>query len=549
MENNRIVYRDSEVNSQISDKGSASNESANNSGSQRLKFEECVKSSPELSINSASNFDDELSLLLNSTMQNDNIFDLLSKKYLSGYAISDAVSGTDVDAHTLFHIWNARKTSQKSLIIYNQNSALEDEHFSVGNNRSLSIKDLFVIFHQQLCYSWQSQLDLIDRNRPMFNIPPQDNLLVHLIDPKTISLVLLVCIFNLGNIKFIGLQNEPKPSCVPGPYLGLMRIESKSDYLKSLSTIYNLAFKENQEETKSEEISTISPECYISTSYFISELDTIYTHILIDEKVCSEYTSPLLLKTFTSWVYGKIALLIFLRRTRARYKDVSSFDILNRFNNILSLICKLLARYKGFRTTQVLTESCTFKNFNFLTLLTVIYSYIYAILSIPVHLLPWERLTFEDIVQSKEKEEPKEDVPIPETPPEQQDQDEPKQMSIPPVYSDFSETAADATCIDNTRRHDILMAHVIGFVNSEGNWIKKKEKFVDAIDTYKLGLSWYLRPTFSNTMYTTSYKAWPTALYYYYLLIEPCGRVWFNWYWRNYEAWNSSNIWAYTQKL
>uniref|UniRef100_A0A3B0MX73 Uncharacterized protein n=1 Tax=Theileria annulata TaxID=5874 RepID=A0A3B0MX73_THEAN len=530
----------------------------------RKKLDECPASSSDISYNSNSNFDDELSSFLKNTNQNGNLLDLFNKKYFIGYAISEAFSGTDLDAYTLFHIWNTKRSSQKSYAFYNQSLVSPEENLEFSKRPEAFSNDQFVIFYQQLFYSYQSELELIDRTRPIFKIPPQDNSLVHAIEPKTTTLILLTYLYGLNNVKFIGLRNCPDHSSVPGPYLSLLNIDSKSDFITCLTKFNELIFKNDK---STDNFNYFNIDGYLNLSYFVYELDFIYSYILVEDNCYSKYTEPILLKSFTNRVFGKANLTLNLYRIRSRYKGLSISEVLSRFDSVLSLICKIFFEFKSAPTQTPLDKNNP-KVFNFLAFTCIVYSYLYSILSIPLQLLPWEVFVLDKFNSNRdniekqkttgsENEETEEKSPDPKLPngvnyDVDEDTDELKEnfgivnMS---VHNEFAETAADSTCIENTRRHDNLMTYVIGLVNGEGNWIKKKEKFVDLIDTYKLVLSWYRRPSFSNTMYNNNSKAWPISLFYYNLLIEPCGRAFFVWYWKNIEAWGSSNIWSNQPKF
>ncbi|EAN31557.1 hypothetical protein TpMuguga_04g00205 [Theileria parva strain Muguga] len=532
----------------------------------RKKLEECAASSSDASCNSNSNFDEELSSFLKNTNQNGNLLDLFNKKYFIGYAISEAFSGTDLDAYTLFHIWNTKRSSQKSCAFYNHSLVSPEEGLELTNRPEHFSKDQFVVFYQQLFFSYQSELELIDRTRPIFKIPPQDNSLVHAIEPKTTTLILLTYLYGLNNVKFIGLRNFPDHSTVPGPYLSLLNIDSKSDFITCLTKFNELIFKNAM---NSDNSYYFNFEGYLNLSYFVYELDFIYSYILVEENCYSKYTEPILLKSFTNRVFGKASLALNLYRMRSRYKDLSISEVLSRFDSVLSLICKIFFEFKSAPKQAPLDKNNP-KVFNFLCFTCIVYSYIYSILSIPLQLLPWE-VFVPDKFNSKTEKPDKRRTAGTENGTEETD-DKSQDSTLPngvdyssnddtgelkenftivdmSVHNEFAETAADSTCIENTRRHDNLMTYIIGLVNGEGNWIKKKEKFVDLIDTYKLGLSWYRRPSFSNTLYNNNSKAWPISIFYYNLLIEPCGRAFFVWYWKNIEAWGSSNIWSSQPKF
>ncbi|UKK02509.2 hypothetical protein MACK_002602 [Theileria orientalis] len=680
----------------------------------RKRFGEYIGSSSEFSGNSNSNFDDELSLMLKNTNRQGNLLDILNRKYLIGYAISEAFSGTDLDAYTLFHLWSTKRTSQKSLVLCDQPNEPSDDNIELEKTPEHTHVSLFVVFFQQLFYSRQSKLQSIDRTRPIFKIPPQDNSIVHAIEPKTTSLVLLSCIYGLKNIKFVGLRNHSTHARVPGPFLSLLSLDSKVDFMTCMNWIQDSVFSKDQGPGScapkpnyfgkvNESANYSNFEGYLNISYFLHELDFIYSYILIHYECYTKYTVPILSKSFTGWTFGHLSLLLYGYRMRSLYKNVSLSEILSRLNVVLSLICKIFSEYRSASRHTPLDKH-TLKGFNFYCFTSIVYSYLYAILSIPLELLPWERYVFDkpeptrptnngssentsnqnhkgshgrshnghsngnstsnnknmdnhssndhsndnhingshgnnntDYKDNLSNHELSKDTindgtnnfnhtnyrntnditngnatkvgdPSGTKHTQSQDHNENNDGDFSPVFNgsltinrsnsfigsisssnrslisrngissnsissasdyddddvkdlgpnyniinmsvhnEFAETAADSTCVENTRRHDNLMSYVIGIVNGEGNWIKRKEKFVDVIDTYKLNLSWYRRPSFSNTLYNTSYKAWPIALYYYNLLIEPCGRAFFVWYWKNIEAWSSSNIWAYHVK-
>ncbi|UKJ89509.2 hypothetical protein MACJ_002760 [Theileria orientalis] len=680
----------------------------------RKRFGEYIGSSSEFSGNSNSNFDDELSLMLKNTNRHGNLLDILNRKYLIGYAISEAFSGTDLDAYTLFHLWSTKRTSQKSLVLCDQPNEPSDDNIELEKTPEHTHVSLFVVFFQQLFYSRQSKLQLIDRTRPIFKIPPQDNSIVHAIEPKTTSLVILSCIYGLKNIKFVGLRNHSTHARVPGPFLSLLSLDSKVDFMTCINWIQDSVFikdhgsgsfqpRPNYFGKVNESTNYSNFEGYLNISYFLHELDFIYSYILIHYECYTKYTLPILSKSFTGWTFGHLSLLLYSYRMRSLYKNVSLSEILSRLNVVLSLICKIFSEYRT-GTRHAPLDKHTLKGFNFYCFTSIVYSYLYAILSIPLELLPWETYVFDkpepikpantgaadnssnhnhkssnvrshndhgngnhtsknkniddhsnndhtndnninvsnvtnntdynddssnneldtdtindstinfndtddlninDITngnatkvrapsatkhtESQDHNEDSDSDSIPVfngsltinrsnsfissigsnsrslmslngissnsvSSASDYDDDDVKDMGPNyniinmSVHNEFAETAADSTCVENTRRHDNLMSYVIGIVNGEGNWIRRKEKFVDVIDTYKLNLSWYRRPSFSNTLYNTSCKAWPIALYYYNLLIEPCGRAFFVWYWKNIEAWSSSNIWAYRVK-
>ncbi|BAM42327.1 conserved hypothetical protein [Theileria orientalis strain Shintoku] len=541
----------------------------------RKRFGEYIGSSSEFSGNSNSNFDEELSLMLKNTNRHGNLLDILNRKYLIGYAISEAFSGTDLDAYTLFHIWSTKRTSQKSLVLCDQANEPSDDNIELDKTSERTHVSLFVVFFQQLFYSRQSKLNAIDRTRPIFKIPPQDHSIVHAIEPKTTSLVLLSCIYGLKNIKFVGLRNHSTHARVPGPFLSLLSLDSKVDFMTCMNWIQDSVFSKNHGSGPcapkpnyfgkvNESTNYSNFEGYLNISYFLHELDYIYSYILLHHECYTKYTAPILSKSFTGWTFGQLSLLLYNYRMRSLYKNVSLSEILSRLNVVLSLICKIFSEYRS-SARHAPMDKCTLRGFNFYCFTSIVYSYLYAILSIPLELMPWENYVFDKPEptrptntgsgenSSSQNHSKSTEMPLSNSSASAYNDDV---KDLGPnyniinmsVHNEFAETAADSTCVENTRRHDNLMSYVIGIVNGEGNWIKRKEKFVDVIDTYKLNLSWYRRPSFSNTLYNTSYKAWPIALYYYNLLIEPCGRAFFVWYWKNIEAWSSSNIWAYRVK-
>lgn len=276
----------------------------------RKRLEECVASSSEISCKSNSNFDEELSLFLRDGNQNGDLLELLGKKYRIGHAISEAFSGTDLDAYTLFHIWNTKRTSHQSFALPGQGPEEPLELADASRGRP---RDAFLVFFQQLFFSWQSALESIDRTRPIFKIPPQDNSLVHAIEPRTTCLVLLAYLYGLEGLRFLGLRNDPDAARVPGPYLSLLSAESKADFLACVDRIGNLLFNRAAPGPGDGPRACFNFEGYLTISYLAHELDLVYSYVLLEPRCYAGYTEPILLRCFTSWLFGKASLLVHSR--------------------------------------------------------------------------------------------------------------------------------------------------------------------------------------------------------------------------------------------
>ncbi|KAK2194921.1 hypothetical protein BdWA1_001192 [Babesia duncani] len=509
----------------------------------RATIEGMAGRSSDISWDTRSNFEEDLTRLLNDYGHQSNLMGSFIKKYAIGSTFSAAFSGTDMDLITLAQFWTNQKTSQHSITLQNyQKSQQSDE--SNTEKQNYNAGELVAIFHQQYCSSWQSKLDIIDRTKTMFELLPQKNVLVHLVDPKTTSLVMISFIYNLKKVAFFGLHNEPSTLVLPAPYFGLTLRNSKESFFEALDMLENQLNLQNTD-------TNINPKYRLEISYLISELDDILSYIWINDKCFRQYTEPLLLNSYTSYIYGKCSTLIYWYRMRKKYKKMNLGLLLHKLNHVIQLICKTLSHLQLSRDEQQTGNHTV--SFGHIALCCVIYSYLYAFLSIPLNLLPWETTNSDKIICTcrftTRREDKSQQEPITSNSNLNEQDDLQASSSDEGDFGNlfsgnFGAIAADAACVENTRRREVLMSHIIGLLSQDGyNWIKSNEKFVDAIDNYKLNLSWYRRPVFS-TVSVGDWNSWPLALAWNYMLISPCGRAWFSWYCKTIQAWKSSSMWA-----
>lgn len=503
---------------------------------------------------SGSGFDEALSHFL-AGAQGGNLVELLRQKCAIGSAITDSFNSSDVDALTFAQSLSYRKIAH-----------MHKDDVDIRDLRRVDrlSADLYCIFHQQLCMDWQSKESPLDRSLPIFEILPHRNTLIHLTDPKTNCLVLLTFCFGLDNVLFVGLHNVPESDSLPGPYLGLLHPGSRESFLRALSkmeTLYQSKLSQNPPK------SPVDPslECngrLAELSYLSSEFDDLFGYVLCDPECYSNFTEPLLLRMYSNRLYGKMMLPLFMRGYRKRNSELFPIEFLKRFNALLRIVCRMLNHLYSRRSGRVSHES---RNFGTMAVITLIYSYLYGLLSVPIRLTPWNKTEQNDVCTCRSysneadtglgysASEGDANGPADADPPAEamqegveDDRAIPSNADIGLIGVDFASTAADAACVESTRRRDVMMCHAIGLLSDDGNWIRRAERYVDVIDNYKLSLCWYRRPLFSSSFATNFRVLYPWAIMYHQTNVASCASAWLQWQGRTIESWSSLPLWRNT---
>ncbi|KAK1442787.1 hypothetical protein BgAZ_303050 [Babesia gibsoni] len=502
----------------------------------------------EASMASGSGFDEALGHFLASA-HGGNLLDWLRQKCAIGSAITESFNSSDVDALTLAHSLSYRKA------IYMQKEEVDIAPLDSLNRLSA---DLYCIFHQQLCEDWQSEEFATDRSLPIFEILPHRKTLIHLSDPKTSCLVLLTLCLGLDNVLFVGLHNAPKIDSLPGPYLGLLHPGSRESFLKALCKMEMLKqSKVSNTPESSADLSSI--ECngrLTEISYLASEFDDLLGYMLCDVECYKNFTEPILLRMHSNRLYGKIMLPFLMRGYRGRLRNLTVVAFLKRTNELLRIVCRILNNLYNKPGRRSHDNRC----FGTMAVICMIYSYLYSLLSVPIKYTPWNKTEKDEKCTCKPlykpESQPNSSSENGTSPTNKRDDEEdasseaadgltemPSDAPIGLIGINFASSAADAACVESTRRRDVMMCHAIGVLSDDGNWIKRSERYVDIIDNYKLSLCWYRRPQFSSCLVTNIKVLYPWAMIYHQSNITPCGAAWLEWQGRTLESWSSLPLW------
>ncbi|GFE54690.1 hypothetical protein BaOVIS_020940 [Babesia ovis] len=508
----------------------------------------------EASLESGSGFDEELGRFL-AAVHGENFVELLRQKCAIGTAISETI--TCSEAITLTQSLSYRRPWQ---------SSLEEVDLKLHPTRDCLSAELYCVFHQQLCEDWQSRESALDRSLRMFDIIPHRKALIHLTDPKTSCLALLSLCLGLKNVVFIGLHNVPQSGSLPGPYLGLMHPGSRESFLEALIKFESLYTSKHW--YVSSESTSDGPrlECngrLAEISYLASEFDDLFNYVLYDPDCYSNFTKPLLQRMYSSRLYGRL-MLLFMPGYREYHRNQKLGSILKRFNDLLRIICRILNDLTNSRGSRSGSDG---RNFGTMAVITLIYSYLYALLSVPLHLTPWNKSSKGECctcrMSSKVDGTTASDTTSGDTPittPTSGDtsfQDTPLLSSrshletdvMPPqdyvgmLGVDFASAAADAACVESTRRRDVMMSHAVGLLGDDISWLHRCERYIDVIDNYKLSLCWYRRPLFSSCLVTNYKRVFPWVMLFHQSNIGPCGYTWFEWQGKTTESWSSTPLW------
>ncbi|CDR95240.1 hypothetical protein, conserved [Babesia bigemina] len=500
----------------------------------------------EASLASGSGFDEELSRFL-SASHGESFVELLRKKCAIGKTISESFTCSDADAFTFAQSLSYRKPWQIAV------DEFEIKLRRCGDRRSAN---LYCIFHQQLCKDWQVRECILDRSFRIFEILPHRKTLLHLSEPKTTCLVLLSFCFGLDNVIFVGLHNVPHSSCLPGPYLGLLHPGSRESFLDAICHLEKLHRDKSPSAGGDSEDARL--ECngrLAEISYLASEFDDLFAYVLCEPECYSAFTEPLLRRMYTNRFYGRVALWLLMRGYRERHREQPLGSILKRFNDLLRIVCRILNDVYHSRGDRAASEN---RNFGTMAVITLIYSYLYGILSIPVRLTPWNKTVKGETCTCKYAASSHETDPVDQvnevdsshsstvtSPTAKNDVSAglPSQHNVGLIGVDFASAAADAACVESTRRRDVIMSHAIGLLGDDGNWLRRSERYVDVIDNYKLSLCWYRRPLFSNCFQTNLKVLCPWAMMYHQACVAPCSYAWLEWQGKSIESWSSLPLW------
>ncbi|GBE61544.1 methionyl-tRNA formyltransferase, putative [Babesia ovata] len=500
----------------------------------------------EASLASGSGFDEELSRFL-SAAHGESFVELLRKKCAIGKTISESFTCSDADAFTFAQSLSYRKPWQ---------IAVDEFEVKMRRNGDRQSASLYCIFHQQLCKDWQVRECLLDRSFRIFEILPHRKTLLHLSDPKTACLVLLSFCFGLDNVIFVGLHNVPHSSCLPGPYLGLLHPGSRESFLDATCHLEKLHRDKSPSAGNDAEDDRL--ECngrLAEISYLASEFDDLFAYVLCEPECYSAFTEPLLRRMYTNRLYGRLALSVFMRGYRERYREQPLVSILKRFNDLLRIVCRILNDVYHNRGGRGASDN---RNFGTMAVITLIYSYLYAILSIPVRLTPWnktekgEACTCKSVVRSDDVDSGAQvhvagsshssNAASP-TAANDASAGLPSHHNVGLIGADFASAAADAACVESTRRKDVIMSHAIGLLGDDVTWLRRSERYVDVIDNYKLSLCWYRRPMYSNCLHTNFKVLCPWAIMYHQACVGPCASAWLEWQGKSIESWSSLPLW------
>ncbi|GIX64407.1 methionyl-tRNA formyltransferase, putative [Babesia caballi] len=508
-------------------------------------------SRPEPSLASGSGFDEELGSFL-SAANGSSFVELLRKKYAIGSTISVSFTGSDADAFTFAHSLSYRRP---------WHAQPEEAELKLRRVRDRLSADLYCIFHQQLCKDWQSRESALQRNLRIFEILPHRKTLIHLADPKTNCLVLLTLCFALDNVTFVGLHNAPRSGRLPGPYLGLLHPESRESFLEALCKLESL-----HKARKSQGFLDGVPEddglgCdgrLAEISYLASEFDDLLGYVLCDPGCYRKFTKPLMQRTYTNRLYGKLMVWLRMRDYRERHRAQTLASVLRRLNELLRIVCRILNDIQGNRGGR---PNLDHRNFGTMAVMSLIYSYLYGLLSVPIRLTPWNKTKKGEACTCEAQRRRGVDLGAPLSEPGTpasaaapsvsasaprdygDSADLPSHQAVGLLGVDFASVAADAACVESTRRRDVMMSHAIGLLSDDGNWLRRSERYVDVIDNYKLSLCWYRRPLFSNCLLTNFRLACPWALLSHQTIVGLCGSTWLEWQGKTIESWSSLPLW------
>ncbi|EDO06328.1 hypothetical protein BBOV_II003730 [Babesia bovis T2Bo] len=504
----------------------------------------------EASLESGSGFDEEISRFM-SAVHGENLIELLRQKCAIGTAISETLTGSDAITFT-------QSLSYRKL----WHSNFDESNYNVAPKRDCISADLYCVFHQQVCEDWQSLECALERSLRIFDIIPHRKALIHLTDPKVSCLNLLSLCLGLNNVLFIGLHNVPQSGSLPGPYLGLMNPGSRESFLAALlefESLYN-----SKSGTMSHDSNSDFPDydCngrLAEISYLASEFDDLFNYILYDSDCYSNYTKPLLQRMYSNRVYGRLMLALFAPGRRDDYRNQKLPTILKRFNELLRIVCRMLNDIASSKMSVVKNEA---RNFGTMAVITLIYSYLYAILSVPFYLTPWykvgenESCTCHVSLKCSNTDVDTDSICTEPSIPDDLSvttssshlsmfelNSLPSQDHIGLLGVDFASAAADAACVESTRRRDVMMSYAVGILGNDCGWLGRCERYVDMIDNYKLSLCWYRRPFFSSCMMTNYKKVFPWLMLFHQSNVGPCGYAWFEWQGKTVESWSSIPLW------
>ncbi|ORM40791.1 uncharacterized protein BXIN_2334 [Babesia sp. Xinjiang] len=504
----------------------------------------------EASLASGSGFDEELGRFL-TAVYGGSFVELLRQKCAIGTAKSEPF--TCSEAFTLTQSLSYRRP-------WHTNG--DDLDIKLRPSRDCISADLYCVFHQQLCEDWQSRESALDRTLRIYEIIPHRNALVHLSDPKTNCLVLLSFCFGLNNVIFVGLHNVPQKGSLPGPYLGLMYPGSRESFLEALQKFEALYKMKVAQGSSVQFCHGDRLDCnarLADISYLASEFDDLFNYILYDTECFNNFTGPLLHRMYSNRLYGRLMVALSMPSHMARYRKQTLVSFLKRFNDLLRIVCRIL---NDLHDPPGVRGSSEGRNFGTMAVVSLIYSYLYAILSIPISLTPWNKVAKGESCKCKSpgrRSDVNEGEPLTEVNKTVLDDSFTLRSSahrllsddavIPPqqylglLGADFASAAADAACVESTRRRDVMMSHAIGVLGDDGNWLRRCERYVDVIDNYKLSLCWYRRPLFSSCLLTNFKVVFPWVMLYHQTNIGPCGHTWLEWQGKTIESWSSLPLW------
>ncbi|CTQ41106.1 hypothetical protein BMR1_03g02535 [Babesia microti strain RI] len=361
----------------------------------------------------------------------------------------------------------------------------------------------YFIYYTELYRSWQVDTIQIDQSISLFSRSPVDLILTHLVNPLVCSLQLLVNLYGFVNVKFVGLFNEPD-SYLSGPNITLFNGHSGF-----FSVVDKLASELNFCDCICNEI---------DAKILVEEWHNVYLYLLGYEPCYKYYTSVLLSQTYTNFLLAALKMFEVKQNFEKRKSEIE----------LETTLCKLNALLQKF--TLVASKNLDDQCLNLPHIIS--YCYVYGLLSIPCGLTPWDGMSLTrggHVTKLTDWLSPM------------------REESHASIGSNltFAQAAADAACIDSARRRPTLMFELLSNLSGEGNWLMWREIYQgDAVDTYKLNLAWYTRPSCCTSSQFEHSKVWVIGLLSYKYRCSIITKHWLVWTMQNYDAWRENTLWS-----